>query len=300
MWLLGLESAVQRRVRPVAGAAHSLAVNGGRRSPRGGPDRTVYPFGYSRGVNTHLLSGKVALVTGAAAGIGESIAHVFAAQGANVYALDIDRAGVDRVARAIQSEGGSAWAAEADVRRTDMLQSVVEDVIRRSGRIDILINNAGIYPRRAFLDLTDQEWDEIQDINLKGVYRCMKLVLPHMVAQRSGKVVNISSVTFLKGLANLSHYIASKGGVIGLTRAVAREMGPHNIHINCITPGAIEVEREKEVATPEQMAAIVAQQSLERRLVPIDVARVCLFLASELSDGMTGQTVNVDGGLVMY
>ena len=165
---------------------------------------------------------------------------------------------------------------------------------------NVLINNAGIYPRRAFLDLTDQEWDEMQDINLKGVYRCMKLVLPYMVAQRSGNVVNISSVTFLKGLPNMSHYIAAKGGVIGLTRAVAREMGLHNIHINCIMPGAIEVEREKEVATPEQMAAIVAQQSFQRRLVPIDIARVCVFLASELSDGMTGQTLNVDGGLMMY
>jgi 3-oxoacyl-[acyl-carrier protein] reductase len=132
------------------------------------------------------------------------------------------------------------------------------------------------------------------------VYRGMKLVLPYMVAQRSGKIVNIASVTFMKGLAMLSHYIASKGGVIGLTRAVAREMGPHNVHMNCITPGAIEVEREKEVATPEQMASIVAQQSLQRRLQPIDVARVCVFLASELSDGMTGQIVNVDGGLVMY
>ncbi len=239
-------------------------------------------------------------MTGAATGIGESIARVFAEQGASVYALDVDVAGVGRVAESIRSGGGSAWAIEADVRRTDQLQSAVQNAMQRSGKIDILINNAGIYPRRAFLDLTDQDWDEMQDINLKGVYRCMKLVLPHMVAQRSGKIVNISSVTFFKGLTQLSHYIASKGGVIGLTRSVAREMGPHNIHINCITPGAIEVEREKEVATPAQMASIVAQQSLERRLVPIDIARVCVFLASELSDGMTGQTVNVDGGLVMY
>jgi 3-oxoacyl-[acyl-carrier protein] reductase len=246
------------------------------------------------------LSGKVALVTGAATGIGESIAHVFAKQGASVYALDLNRAGVERVAKEIQSEGGNAWAHEADVRRTDMLKTAVDDALQRSGRIDILVNNAGIYPRRTFLEMTDQEWDDMQDINLKGVYRGMKLVLPHMVAQGSGKIVNISSVTFFKGLANLSHYIASKGGVIGLTRAVAREMGPHNIHINCITPGAVEVEREKEVATPEQMATIVAQQSLLRRLLPIDIARVCVFLASELSDGMTGQTVNVDGGLVMY
>ncbi len=264
------------------------------------PSARCSALSYPREVNSNLLSGKVALVTGAAAGIGESIAHVFAAEGASVHALDVDLAGVERVATAIQSQGGSAWAYAADVRRTDILRSVVEAAVQRSGRIDVLVNNAGIYPRRAFLDLTDQDWDEMQDINLKGVYRCMQLVLPYMVAQRSGKVVNISSVTFLKGLANLSHYIASKGGVIGLTRAVAREMGPHNIHINCIMPGAIEVEREREVATPEQMAAIVAQQSFQRRLLPIDIARVCVFLASELSDGMTGQTVNVDGGLMMY
>jgi 3-oxoacyl-[acyl-carrier protein] reductase len=121
-----------------------------------------------------------------------------------------------------------------------------------------------------------------------------------MVAQRSGKIVNISSVTFFKGLENLSHYVASKGGVIGLSRSLAREMGPHNVYVNCITPGAIEVETEKLVATPQQMAAIAAQQSLKRRLQPIDVARACLFLASELSDGITGQIVNVDGGLIMH
>lgn len=259
-----------------------------------------FASGYPRGVDTRLLSGKVALITGAAAGIGESTARLFASEGASVHLLDMDRPGVDRVAVEIQREGGAAWAHTVDVRRTDMLQGAVEDAVQRSGSIDILINNAGIYPRRAFLELTDEEWDQMQDINLKGVYRGMKLVLPHMVAQGSGKIVNIASVTFMKGLAMLSHYIASKGGVIGLTRAVAREMGPHNVYINCITPGAIEVEREKEVATPEQMAAIVAQQSLQRRLQPIDVARVCVFLASELSDGMTGQIVNVDGGLVMY
>jgi len=140
----------------------------------------------------------------------------------------------------------------------------------------------------------------MQAVNLKGVFHCTKLVVPHMVERRSGKIVNISSVTFFKGMANLSHYVATKGGVIGLTRSLAREMGPYNVYVNCVTPGAIEVEQEKKVATPEQMAAIVVQQSLQRRLQPIDVSRVCLFLSSELSDGMTGQTVNVDAGLVMY
>lgn len=247
-----------------------------------------------------LLRDKVALVTGAAAGIGESIAHLFAAEGARVYVLDVNATGAATVAASIQAAGGAAFAHFADVRRADTVRAAVAAALAQFGRIDILVNNAGIYPRRLFLEMTEEEWDDMQNTNLKGVFTCTKLVLPHMVERQSGKIVNISSVTFFKGLANLSHYVAAKGGVIGLTRSLAREMGPHNVHINCITPGAIEVEMEKKVATREQMAAIVEQQSLQRRLQPIDVARVCLFLASELSDAMTGQTVNVDAGLIMH
>lgn len=242
----------------------------------------------------------MALVTGAAAGIGEGTAHLFAEEGAHVFILDRNPSGGAAVADAIQAKGGSAFSFAADVRRPDTIQPAVQDALQRFGRIDILINNAGIYPRRSFLEMSEQEWDEMQEVNLKGVFHCTKLVAPHMVAQRAGKIVNISSVTFFKGMANLSHYVASKGGVIGLTRSLAREMGPYNVYVNCITPGAIEVETEKLVATPEQIAAIVAQQCLPRRLAPIDIARVCLFLASAWSDGLTGQTVNVDGGLVMY
>ena len=128
----------------------------------------------------------------------------------------------------------------------------------------------------------------------------MQLVLPHMIAQRSGRIVNISSVTFHLGMDNLTHYVASKGGVIGLTRSVAREVGPHNVHINCITPGAIKTEAEARVVTDEQAKEFLAHQSLQRRLMPLDVARVCLFLSSELSDGMTGQILNVDAGWVMH
>ena len=247
-----------------------------------------------------LLRDKVALVTGAATGIGESIAHLFASEGARVFVLDINATGAAAVVRAIQAEGGEAFGHFCDVTRKETIQASVEAALAQFGRIDILINNAGIYPRRSFLEMTEQEWDEMQAVNLKGVFHCTKLVVPHMVERRSGKIVNISSVTFFKGMANLSHYVATKGGVIGLTRSLAREMGPYNVYVNCVTPGAIEVEQEKKVATPEQMAAIVVQQSLQRRLQPIDVSRVCLFLSSELSDGMTGQTVNVDAGLVMY
>jgi len=215
-----------------------------------------------------LLDQKVTLITGAAAGIGEGTAQLFAAHGAPVYVLDRNAAGATAVAAAIQAQGGAAFAFATDVTRPETIRPAVEDALSRYGRIDVLINNAGIYPRRAFLDMTEAEWDQMHDIHLKGLFHCTKLVAPHMVRRRSGKMINISSVTFFKGMANLSHYVAAKGGIIGFTRSLAREMGPHNVYVNCITPGAILVESEKAVATPEQMAAIVEQQCLQvlRRL----------------------------------
>jgi 3-oxoacyl-[acyl-carrier protein] reductase len=247
-----------------------------------------------------LVHEKVVLITGAAEGIGEGTAHLFAEQGAHVFILDLNQARGVGVAGAITAEGGSAFSFVTDVRHPETIRPAVQGALERFGRIDVLINNAGIYPRRTFLEMSEQEWDEIQAVNLKGVFHCTKLVLPHMVERRAGKIVNISSVTFFKGMQKLSHYVASKGGVIGLTRSLAREVGPYNIYVNCVTPGAIQVENEMRMATPEEMAPIVAQQCIERRLKPLDVARVCLFLSSELSDGVTGQIVNVDGGLIMH
>jgi 3-oxoacyl-[acyl-carrier protein] reductase len=231
-----------------------------------------------------LLDGRVALVTGAAAGIGEAIARLFAEQGAHVFALDKD---------------SGAGIIEADVRSPRQVRAALDQALSRHGRIDILVNNAGIYPRQDFVSMTEQQWDEVHDVNLKGVFHCTQAVLPQMIGQRSGKIVNISSVTFHLGPKRLSHYVAAKGGVIGLTRSLAREVGEHNVHINCITPGAIETASEPRFVTPEQVAAMVAEQSLQRRILPLDIARVCLFLSSALSDGMTGQTLNVDGGWAM-
>jgi 3-oxoacyl-[acyl-carrier protein] reductase len=140
----------------------------------------------------------------------------------------------------------------------------------------------------------------MHDINLKSVFHCTKLVMPHMVEQRSGAIVNISSVTFFTGLEYLTHYIASKGAIIGFTRSLAREMGPHNVRVNCITPGAIETEGERKLMSKKESDKFMDLQSLKRRIGPLDVARVCLFLSTELSDAMTGQTLNVDGGWIMY
>jgi 3-oxoacyl-[acyl-carrier protein] reductase len=243
-----------------------------------------------------FLRDRVAIVTGAATGIGEATARLFAEQGAHLFLVDRDQTGCRAVADSIPS----AVAFHGDVRSTATFQAVSAAAIERYGRIDVLINNAGIYPRQSFLEMAESQWDEMQDTNLKSMFHSMKAVLPHMVARGSGRIVNISSVTFHLGMATLSHYVASKGGVIGLTRSLAREMGPHNIHINCITPGAIKTAAEATVVSDEQAREFVSHQSLQRRIMPLDVARVCLFLACELSDGMTGQILNVDGGWVMY
>jgi 3-oxoacyl-[acyl-carrier protein] reductase len=249
---------------------------------------------------TQMLTQKVALITGAAAGIGETTARLFAENGAKVFLLDRDARRNGAVAESIRTAGGWAQSFAGDVRQAADIAPVVQAAIAEAGQIDILINNAGIYPRQTFLEMTEAQWDEMQAINLKSMYHCLKLVMPHMVARRSGKVVNISSVTFHLGTVPMSHYVTSKGGVIGLTRSLAREMGEHNVYVNCITPGAIKTEAEAAVVSEEQAREFVTLQSLKRRLLPLDVARVALFLCSELSDGMTGQVLNVDAGWVMY
>jgi 3-oxoacyl-[acyl-carrier protein] reductase len=148
--------------------------------------------------------------------------------------------------------------------------------------------------------MTEAEWDHMQDVNLKSMFHAIKAVVPHMIGRRSGKIVNISSVTFHFGTARLSHYVAAKGGVIGLTRSLAREFGEHNVYVNCITPGAIQTESEPRFVSEAESLAFLEAQSLKRRLGPLDVARVALFLASEWSDGLTGQCLNVDAGWYMH
>ncbi len=201
-----------------------------------------------------LLKGKIAIVTGSATGIGEGVARLFAEHGASLFLLDRDRERNSRVAEEI-----GATAVACDVSDG----AAVARAVSEAGPVDIVINNAGIYPRRALLDTTEAEWDHMQAVNLKSVFLTTKAVLPAMLARGSGKIVNISSVTFHLGTANLAHYVASKGGVIGLTRSTAREVGDRNVHVNCITPGAILVEAEKAVQTEEALKEIVAQQCLK-------------------------------------
>lgn len=246
-----------------------------------------------------LLSEKVALVTGAATGIGEAVARLLAAEGARVFMLDRDASGNQAVAESIRAAGGWAEPFTADVRQPAQIAPAVDAAIARFGRIDTLINNAGIFPRQTFLEMTEAQWNEMHDVNVKSMFHTLKLVLPHMFAQRAGKVVNFASITFFLGTLHLSHYVASKGAVIGLTRSLAREAGEYNVHVNCVAPGGIQTASEPRFVTEETTRQFMASQCLHRRITPLDVARVCLFLSSELSDGMTGQTLTVDGGWVM-
>jgi 3-oxoacyl-[acyl-carrier protein] reductase len=247
-----------------------------------------------------VLKDKVALITGAAAGIGEATALLFSELGAKVVAVDRDVEGVRQVAARIEAAGGEALALAADMADLSSLRAAVDSATARFLLVDILVNNAGIYPRKPFLEVTEAEWDQMHDINLKGLYFLTQMVVPSMIANGGGKVVNISSVTFFVGPPLLSHYVASKGGVIGVSRTLAKELGPQKVYVNCITPGAIQTESEKFFVTEEQSQWFIENQSLKWRLKPMDVARVCAFLGGPLSDGMTGQTLNVDAGWVLY
>ncbi len=247
------------------------------------------------------LQNRIAIVTGAAQGIGESIALEFAAEGARVAVADINSEGAKRVAALAESNGGVATAVEVDVTQEASVASMVTTVIAKYGSVDILVNNAGAYPRFVWHEMTVEQWDQTQALNLRSCFLCSRGVFPSFKAKMAGKIINLSSVTFWVGRPhNLVHYISSKGGVIGFTRSLAHDVGEFNIQVNAITPGAVESEEEKKVATPEMIAAVLAQQSLNRRVQVRDIARTAVFLASPDSDLITGQTINVDAGWAMH
>jgi 3-oxoacyl-[acyl-carrier protein] reductase len=247
-----------------------------------------------------LLKSKVAVVTGSATGIGQGIAQLFGQHGAALLMLDRNEAQNRAAAAEIQSSGARALAIAVDVRDRAAIHAAMRRAQEELGPIDILVNNAGIFPRQPFLSMTPEQWDEMQDINVKSIFHTTQAALPQMIARKSGKIVNISSVTFHLGTGKMAHYVTSKGGVIGLTRALSRELGEHNIHVNCVTPGAIRTESEKHFVSAEDERDFLAHQSIKRRLEPLDVARACLFLSCDLSDAMTGQSLNVDGGWYMH
>lgn len=245
------------------------------------------------------LDDKVAIVTGGARNIGAVYARALAAEGARVVIADV----LDgtAAARDIQEAGGEAVAVEVDVSREDDTLRMAEAAMQTFGGIDILVNNAAIYVsinRRPFHEISAEEWDRVTAVNIKGVFLCAKAVLPAMRERGGGRIINISSNTVMAGTPNFLHYVASKSALIGMTRSMARELGGHRINVNAIAPGL--VEHEGQTVPPEISASRVDARSIKRRQVPGDLTGAVLYLASSDSDFVTGQTLVIDGGDIVY
>ena len=244
------------------------------------------------------LTGKVALVTGAAQGIGKAVALMLARNGADIVVSDVNVEKAQETSQEIQSLGRKALALKVDVSRPDDVDRMVQTIVEQFGRIDILVNNAGIARDKLILRLTEEDWDAVLDVNLKGTFNCTKAVVRHMMKQRSGKIVNIASVVGEMGNAGQANYAASKAGVIGLTKTIAREFAQRGITVNAIAPGYIQTPMTD--ALPEKAKEELKRMiPMERLGQPEDVANAVLFLVSEASSYITGQVLNVNGGIYM-
>jgi pyridoxal 4-dehydrogenase len=242
------------------------------------------------------LAGHVVLVTGAARGLGYATARRLGVDGARVALLDRDKGPLAAAVDALADEGIAAVPHAADVTDEEGVRAAVASVLAAEGKIDALINNAGIYPHRPFEDLSYAEWRHVLGVNLDGVFLCTHAVYPAMRERGYGRIVNVSSATFFIGYAGLAAYIASKGGIIGFTRALASEAGRHGITVNAVTPGLIATEGVLGGEEAGLFDEIVPEQAVGRRGEPEDIAECIAYLASPAAGFITGQTINVDGG----
>lgn len=244
------------------------------------------------------LKEKVAVVTGSGRGLGKEIAIKLAQAGANIVVSDIDLATAQETAKEIAQLGVKTYAAKANVADTKDVESFFNDIYKEMGKIDILVNNAGITKDSLLVKMGEDAWDAVIAVNLKGVFNCTKAIARNMMKQRSGKIINIASVSGIMGNAGQANYAASKAGVIGLTKTTAREMAPRGINVNAVAPGFIKTAMTDKL--PESVKEAVDKQipfgSMGK---PDDIANAVLFLASDMARYVTGQVLVVDGGLVM-
>ena len=250
------------------------------------------------------LKDKVIIVTGGGVGIGRAYSLGLAKEGAKVVVADILEKEAKSVASEIKGEGGEASAIPVDVTSAEKTRAMAEMSLQKYGRIDVLVNNAGLYTaikKKPFMEIPGDEWDKVMAVNLKGLFLCAQAVFPAMKKQGRGKIINISSGTALSGTPFFVHYVTSKAGVIGFTRALARELGSDNIAVNAITPGlTISGPQQEGALKPEQLEDRRRKRCFQRDQFPQDLVGTVIFLSSEDSDFITGQTINVDGGLNMH
>ncbi len=249
------------------------------------------------------LRGKVVVITGGGKGIGKIYAREFAHAGAKVVAADIDGEGAEAVAREIAAEGYEAIGLRVDISDAAAVEVMAKTALEKFGVIDVLINNASlmsVLPRRDWMEIPVEEWDRVMDVNLRGMFLCCQAVAPAMKARKYGKIVNISSSRVWEGTPLRLHYTTSKAGVVGFTRALSRELGPHGITVNSVSPGATLSETQVASSSGNYLATRVEGRAIERAQVPEDLVGAVMFLSTQASDFMTGQTINVDGGKAMH
>lgn len=247
------------------------------------------------------LLGKCVLITGATRGIGKALAFGMAAEGAHVVLTGRGLREAEQAVQEITSRGGSAQAMAMDVGDKEQISRVTAAILQQQGRIDVLVNNAGIAGVSGFLETNEDEWDSLMTTNLKSVYYCCQAIIPSMLAQGGGKIINISSVAAKLGggLLGNSTYAAAKAGMIGLSKGLAREFSQFGIYVNIIAPGSITTAITKQYLTEDQQAESIKRIPLGRRGVPDDVVGAAIFLASSESDFITGATIDVNGGILM-
>ena len=244
------------------------------------------------------LNGKIAIVTGASQGIGETIAVEMAKSGANVFCLARNKNALDSTINKIISNGDKASAYSCDISDNEQFNNIVTDIFKEYGSIDILVNNAGITNDTLLMRMSDDQWDSVLDINLKGSFTCTRSVIKYMMKKKSGRIINITSIVGLTGNAGQANYAASKAGLIGMTKSIAKEVASRGITANCVAPGWIET------AMTEQLSDDVKNKFLSQIPTgkigyPKDIANTVIFLASKEAEYITGQTITVDGGRII-
>ncbi len=244
------------------------------------------------------LKGKTAVITGAARGIGLAVAHKLASAGCNVVLSDIMQDSLEEAQRSIPAHGVDALTVRTDVSSLSDAEALMAATLDKFGRIDILVNNAGITRDNLLMKMDEKDWDAVMAVNLKGTFNCTKAAIRPMMKQRAGKIINLASIVGLIGNAGQANYSASKAGIIGLTKSVAKELGSRNVQVNAIAPGFIATEMTENLPQGAK-DAFLKNIPLKRAGQVEDVANIVLFLSSELSDYVTGQVINVDGGMVM-